>query len=518
MLLDSSSSGAFVSSSPANAEALIERISSNISFWYNKRDSRLEMYEVKGSVAHVAKFEATTQEIKKLQAVVDKLEAKSQPCMALALYCNICGGPHDTNIRKSTIQIEEVEAANYPPPQRPNGLGSENANWKQGSGWQNQGYQGRTQGKNAYGTGMERRITYGPNYNQGQSNTLYRSPGNSQGEMVMQKCEAKDIEERLSKAINDLKRDQGFLRQEITQEIRQEIASVKQEYTLSLKNIETQMSQMFWLMSERPWGTLPSNTENNPKERVNDVSLMRPKEEERKDAMEKVCEGDKTYTVKVKEQEITSWDLLRKEEGKEVEKEATPPQGKAQAPRKDFDSDEEEVLPQINLGEVASVILHKGCPKKQGDPGAFFVNCVIGDCIFKDALKLLCIAPTPLVVRLADGTTRNPRGVVEKVLVKIGRNFVPVDFIVLDVGKDIEVPLILGRPFLATCRALIDVGTGKLIIRINDDEVDESQKEKKEDVCSVITKRAKKKIKPWWEIGKVSWVPKCLNVNDFEEG
>ncbi|XP_019196145.1 PREDICTED: uncharacterized protein LOC109190156 [Ipomoea nil] len=234
--------------------------------------------------------------------------------------------------------------------------------------------------------------------------------------------------------------------------------------------------------------------------------------------MEKVCEEDETDTVKVNKQEITSCDLLSKEEEKdtscalkEVEKETPPSKSKAQTPRKarssnlqdfeyegredfilntlhcacfvneDFDSDEEEVLPQIQLGAEASAILHKGCPSKQGDPGAFFVKCVIRDCVFKDALvdlgasinimpshiferlKLPYIAHTPLVVRLADETSRYPRGLVENVLVKVGRNLVPVDFMVFDVGKDLEVPLILGRPFLATCRALIDIGTGKLI-------------------------------------------------------
>ncbi|XP_019189426.1 PREDICTED: uncharacterized protein LOC109183819 [Ipomoea nil] len=125
-----------------------------------------------------------------------------------------------------------------------------------------------------------------------------------------------------------------------------------------------------------------------------------------------------------------------------------------------------------------------------GDPGAFVVNCAIKDCGFRNALadlgaainimpfhvfkrlKFPYISATPLTVRLADGTERCPRGVAEDVFVKIGENLVPVDFVVLDVG-DLDVPLILGRPFLATCHALIDVGTGKLTLRINDEELNE---------------------------------------------
>lgn len=53
------------------------------------------MYEVKENVASDAKVEAMNHEIRRLQSMVEKLEAKSKSCMALALYCNICDGPHD---------------------------------------------------------------------------------------------------------------------------------------------------------------------------------------------------------------------------------------------------------------------------------------------------------------------------------------------------------------------------------------------------------------------------------------
>ena len=77
------------------AEELIERVSSNTSFWYNKRDTRAGMYEVKENVESDAKVDAMNHEIRRLQSMVEKLEAKSKSCMALALYSNICDGPHD---------------------------------------------------------------------------------------------------------------------------------------------------------------------------------------------------------------------------------------------------------------------------------------------------------------------------------------------------------------------------------------------------------------------------------------
>ena len=56
-------------------------------------------------------------------------------------------------------------------------------------------------------------------------------------------------------------------------------------------------------------------------------------------------------------------------------------------------------------------------------------------------------------------------------LIKVDKFIFPVDFVVLDMEEDQQVPLILGRLFLATTRALIDVHKGNLILRINDEQV-----------------------------------------------
>lgn len=88
--------GAFVSLPLDEAEALIERISTNTSFWYNKRDHKVEMYEVSDRTMNDAKVEAMSYVIKRLQVMVEKMGKQPQPCMALALYCDICGGSHGT--------------------------------------------------------------------------------------------------------------------------------------------------------------------------------------------------------------------------------------------------------------------------------------------------------------------------------------------------------------------------------------------------------------------------------------
>ena len=56
-----------------------------------------------------------------------------------------------------------------------------------------------------------------------------------------------------------------------------------------------------------------------------------------------------------------------------------------------------------------------------------------------------------------DRSLKHPRGVIEDVLVKVDKFIFPADFIVLDTKEDNEIPIILGRPFLAIGRAMIDV-------------------------------------------------------------
>ncbi|XP_065854027.1 uncharacterized protein [Euphorbia lathyris] len=68
-------------------------------------------------------------------------------------------------------------------------------------------------------------------------------------------------------------------------------------------------------------------------------------------------------------------------------------------------------------------------------------------------------------------THLSPQEIVEDVLVKVDKLIFPVDFVVLDMEEDDSVPILLGRPFLATSRTLIDVHGGKLVLRVQDKEV-----------------------------------------------
>ena len=72
-------------------------------------------------------------------------------------------------------------------------------------------------------------------------------------------------------------------------------------------------------------------------------------------------------------------------------------------------------------------------------------------------LGLGAYEPTSIVLQLADKSTTCAQGVVEDVLVKVDKFIFSADFILVDMETDKNTPIILGRPFLATSRALIDV-------------------------------------------------------------
>ncbi|GJU21327.1 reverse transcriptase domain-containing protein [Tanacetum coccineum] len=76
-----------------------------------------------------------------------------------------------------------------------------------------------------------------------------------------------------------------------------------------------------------------------------------------------------------------------------------------------------------------------------------------------------------LTVELADRKVKYPKGIVENVLVRISKFTFPIDFIILDMPEDIKVPLILGRPFLSTARAKIDVYKRKITLRVREEKI-----------------------------------------------
>ncbi|XP_073271527.1 uncharacterized protein [Primulina huaijiensis] len=143
----------------------------------------------------------------------------------------------------------------------------------------------------------------------------------------------------------------------------------------------------------------------------------------------------------------------------------------------------------VSLTENCPSLVQNKIPPKLKDPGSFSIPCMIGDVVFHKALCDLGASinfmplsmfrklglgepkPTRMSLQLADRSVKYPRGVIEDVLVKVDRFIFPADFVVLDMEEDMEMPLILGRPFLATGKALIDVQEWKLRLRVGEEEI-----------------------------------------------
>ena len=82
------------------------------------------------------------------------------------------------------------------------------------------------------------------------------------------------------------------------------------------------------------------------------------------------------------------------------------------------------------------------------------------------ALGLTQFKPTNITLVLADRYVRNPEGILEDVPIRINEFHIPTDFVVLKYGHEPKDPLILGRPFLATLGAIIDVRKGRICLNI----------------------------------------------------
>nr|GEX49470.1 reverse transcriptase domain-containing protein [Tanacetum cinerariifolium] len=137
----------------------------------------------------------------------------------------------------------------------------------------------------------------------------------------------------------------------------------------------------------------------------------------------------------------------------------------------------------VTLAE-ALVLMPNGHPKKLpeklGDPGKFLIPCGFSERKCKDLadlgasinlmplsvwkeLGLPELIPTRMTLELANRAICTPVGIARDVFVPVGKFTFPADFVIVDYESDPRVPLILGRPFLKTARALIDVHGEEMI-------------------------------------------------------
>ncbi|KAL5549524.1 hypothetical protein UlMin_004755 [Ulmus minor] len=292
--------------------------------------------------------------------------------------------------------------------------------------------------------------------------------------------------------------------------------AVIQSQAASLRNLENQVGQLANELKNRPPGTLPSNTESpkrDGKEHCKAITLRGGKTLEAPE----IKENNQKELVSRQEEENNEQGNFE-EESREAEKSgensgqkseksganaAAMPQQNFQQKRppppfpQRFQKQQQDhqfrrfldVLKQLHINIPLVEALEqmpnylkfmKDMLTKKRRFGEFEIVALTRECsavinlmpmsIFKK-LGIGEARPTTVSLQLADRSIAHPEGKIEDVLVKVDKFIFPVDFIVLDYEADLEVPIILGRPFLATGRTLIDVQKGELTMRVQDEHV-----------------------------------------------
>ncbi|KAK8676564.1 hypothetical protein V6N13_142138 [Hibiscus sabdariffa] len=139
--------------------------------------------------------------------------------------------------------------------------------------------------------------------------------------------------------------------------------------------------------------------------------------------------------------------------------------------------------------EACLVMMHNKVPAKKTDYGSFTIPCSIGNNYSSKALCDLGASinlmpkfvfqklgigkakPTTVMLQLADRSCVQPEGKIEDILVRVDKFIFLADFLILDCEVDEHALNIIGRPFLATSKVLIDFEKGELVLRVEEQQV-----------------------------------------------
>ncbi|XP_019198179.1 PREDICTED: uncharacterized protein LOC109192006 [Ipomoea nil] len=148
----------------------------------------------------------------------------------------------------------------------------------------------------------------------------------------------------------------------------------------------------------------------------------------------------------------------------------------------------------VFMSKTVSAVFQTDLPPKLEDPGSFIITITVGNSKQETAmldlgesinlmpysvylqLGLDKLKSTTMSLELADRSIRYSRGIIEDVLVQVDKLIIPADFVVLDINKkcnhEQDMPILLGRPFMATAKTMIDVQSGKLTMTVLDETVE----------------------------------------------
>ncbi|GJT01284.1 homeodomain-like protein [Tanacetum coccineum] len=195
------------------------------------------------------------------------------------------------------------------------------------------------------------------------------------------------------------------------------------------------------VLHESRFGSLPSFTETNPRDHVKSISISVETETtliRRMGSSQYAVSAQQISKLIFESRQVTIPFLSRLDNYYCDEKGSYGPQ-------------------YLDTCSYGATRLNDALPRKEKDPGSFTLPCYINNVCFEKALADLGASINRIV--------KHPKGITENVLVGIGKFVFPIDFIILDMPEDVNVPLILGRPFLSTAHAKVDVFKRKITLR-----------------------------------------------------
>ncbi|GJY79842.1 retrotransposon protein [Tanacetum coccineum] len=243
----------------------------------------------------------------------------------------------------------------------------------------------------------------------------------------------------------------------IIKEIRASTDAAIRNQGASIKTLELQIGQMSKILKERGFRSLPGSTETNPRDQVKLIStaiadlfkirhmehgpyavsgsqhrFMFPERVPFPRRLQNYCCDEEAHGANI----LDAYDDILPQKEKDPGSFTLP-----------YNICFDKAL--VNLGASVSVM-----------PFSTYTNLGLGD-----------LSHTRMTIELADRTIKQTKGIATNVLVRIGKFVFPIDFVILDIPDDNDVPLILGRPFLSTAHVKIDVYKRKVTLRVGEEKL-----------------------------------------------
>ncbi|GJV35209.1 reverse transcriptase domain-containing protein [Tanacetum coccineum] len=303
-------------------------------------------------------------------------------------------------------------------------------------------------------------------------------------------------------------------------DLKTQLETIAKNHQASIQNLETKFDRLADKQSGRPSGSLPSNTQPNPK--THNTKAYQPSQSRNENVNVVFIRSGKSYNPPVNPNDQQNDSETPINFDSDDEDDELTPQTKTQNPKpgkfldmiravrinvplidvlagmpnygkflKELTCNKHKIK-QIStafLSDESSAMIQNKVPPKLRDPGSFLIPCNFNKTFSCNALadlgasinlmpyslyaklSLETLKPTKMSVRLADRSFQYPVGIAENMLVEVGKFTFPTDFVILKMEEDSKVPLILGRPFLHTLDAVIRVKQKQLNLGVGSERM-----------------------------------------------